>query len=311
MSFCCKSPDGYHDLSLFKDTANNLIGNACIAGASLDDLKKLGVGDLMVRLERLQAGNVLVMRDGRYVLAFPVITGRRREALNAAIRPVAQALAPRVEAMRGEILRAVPGHEDMVFHLLWSRVVDQIWCRAWQREGRPGDCPPGGDWVLYPVSPSTFGTNSWGNEVAVTWNQQTRCALTPVVFDERTGLLNAAMGRPYEGPKANALQRFGLLAPGGRFLGFAYQSDGALDSLLERLTADYASLVAGRYDYGRLAASLGIPADQLWVIILHETAYAVFADLDRAGTLRLPPVLRGAGALADCSQAVSFLLHRK
>jgi hypothetical protein len=215
-----------------------------------------------------------------------------------------------VSAIRDQIVKAVPGQERIAFHLLWSRVMDQVFCRAWQQQRRPGDCPPGVDWVVYPASPFTFGTNAWANDFAVTWNLQSRCAITSVVTDARTGLLDAAKGKPYVGPEAEALRRFGLIDPGGRFLGFAYESDGALDSLLDRLTNEYATLVGNRYEYDRLAASLGVPVDQLWVILLHETAYAVFADLDRAGTLHLPPVLTGASDLASCRETVSFQLQR-
>jgi hypothetical protein len=310
MSFCCKPADGYHDLDLFRDSTNNLIGNACIPGIGVDELRRLGIADVEERLERLRAGNVIAVRDGRCTLTFPVITGRRRDDLAAAVRPVARALAPRVAAMRDEIAKAVPGHEEMVFHLLWSRVVDQMWCRAWRREHRTGDCPPGVDWVLYPASPFTFGTNSWGNDFAVTWNVQTACAVTPVVTAARTALLRAAAGGRYEGPEADSLRRFGLLDADGRFVGFAYRDGGPLDRLLDRLTNEYAALVVGRYDYEGLAASLGIPVAPLWVILFHETAYAVFADLDRGGELHVPAVLAGGGAPTDCRATVSFLLRR-
>ena len=309
MSFCCKPADGYHDLDLFKDSTNNLIGDACIPGAGVDELRGLGIADLDERLGRLRAGNVIALRDGRCTLTFPVITGRRRDDLAAAVRPVARALAPRVAEIGEEIARAVPGHEEMVFHLLWSRVVDQMWCRAWQREHRAGTCPPGVDWVLYPASPFTFGTNSWGNDLAVTWNWQTRCAVWPVVTAVRTALLDAAAGKKYEGPEADSLRRYGLLDADGRFVGFAYREDSPLDSLLDRLTTEYAALAAGRYDYRRLAASLDIGVEQLWVILFHETAYAVFADLDQDGKLRVPRVLAGAGEPADCRATVSFQLH--
>jgi hypothetical protein len=219
MSFCCKPVDGYHDLELFKDSGNNRIGDACIRGATIADLRALGVRDLAARLDTLRGGNVIRWSSGRCFLTFPVLTGRRRDALAAAVRPVAEALAQPVVALRDSIVRAVPGHEEMVFHLLWSRVMDQVFCRAWQRERRPGECPPGADWVVSPASPYTFGTNSWGNDFAITWNPRTRCAVTPVVTAARIGLLDAARGRPYTGPQAGALRQLGLIDTTGRFLG--------------------------------------------------------------------------------------------
>jgi len=49
MSFCCRPADGYHDLDLFKDAANNRIGNAVIHGATIADLQRLGLSDLAAR----------------------------------------------------------------------------------------------------------------------------------------------------------------------------------------------------------------------------------------------------------------------
>jgi hypothetical protein len=310
MSFCCEPVDGYHDLDLFQDSINNVIGNAAVSGATLRRLRALGVGDLDARLTTLRKGNVLRLDRGRYVLTFPVITGARRNALEAAIAPVARALAPAVTVLRDTLLRAIPAHEDMAFTLLWSRVIDQVWCRAWRREAHAGDCPPGVDWVLLPASPYLFGTNAWGNDFWITWSRRTRCALTPALNDARSAVLAAARGAAYGGAHRDELVRFGILDSSGRFQGFAFPADGPLDSLLDRLTGDYAALVVHRYDTPRLAATLGVSADQLWVILLHETAYAIFGELDRTGSLDIPPVLLGSDRLAECRRTVSFMLAR-
>lgn len=310
LSFCCKPVDGYHDLDLFQDSINNVIGNAAIQGATRHDLRALGVADLDARLSRLVKGNVLRLERGRYVLTFPVITGARRDTLEAAVVPVAAALAPAVAALRDTLVRAIPGHEEMTFNLLWSRVIDQVWCRAWQREGHAGDCPPGADWVLLPASPYFFGTNAWGNDFWITWNLRTRCALTPALNDARMAVLAAARGATYAGAHRDDLIRFGILDANGHFQGFAFPAYGALDSLLDRLTDDYAGLVVHRYDYARIAGTIGVPVDLLWVIIFHETAYAIFRDLDRTGSLDIPPILLGRGPLTDCRQTVSFMLAR-
>ena len=218
-------------------------------------------------------------------------------------------LAPDVARIADELRRAVPTHPEMVFHLLWSRVMDEMWCTTWRMEGRP-NCPPRTDWVIYPHSRFEVGTNYWEADYAITWNRRAECPMNDAVSHARLLLLKAAWGQAAAGPALPALRSVGLLNDVGRFRGFAYHAHGSLDTLVDRLTREYAAMVTRAYDYDSLSRKLGIPVDQLWVVLLHETAYAVFENLAASGSLAPPAVLMGKGDLHDCRTLVSFRLDK-
>jgi hypothetical protein len=84
--------------------------------------------------------------------------------------------------------------------------------------------------------------------------------------------------------------------------------DDSVDKLLDKLTNDYAALVANAYGYKQVSRSLGLPADELWVAIQHETAFAILQDLSEAGQLSIPGSLKGIGNTRDCRAAISIRL---
>lgn len=300
------------DLNLLQDSVNNRIANACIHPASLRQLEKLNLPDLKPRLLVMTRGNVLVQRDGTYTLSFPVIAGHVRAALERTVHEEAAHLAPSVALMLDQVRTAVPGDEGISFHLLWSRVMDRIWYRTWQMENRPGKGPPFVQWVLYPESRFHFGTVSYdgvlgGGSNAISWDRESICgAFYPGRYQEE--LLRAEWGGAASGTVVEVLQPLGLLNPDGRFTGFAYHADGPLDELLTKLTNRYAELVTNAYDYEALSKRWGIPVDELWLVMLHETAYAIFGDLVQSGKLTIPAPLRGVGDESACRQTISFRL---
>lgn len=295
------------DLDLFRDAANNRIGNACLQGASRAELEKLGLTDLDSRLKALVDGNVLVIEGGKYEMAIPVLVGKKRDEVDAVVRQKAERISPQVAVMLGKIQAAVPEHREMAFHLLWF-VMDNIWGRTWQREHRVGDGAPRLDWIIYPEHPFMFGNNSWGNYYVHSWGPHNICPFG-VLPESRVMLLKAAWK---QGPVTRGvaeLEQMGLVDADGNFQGFSYRAGDPLDKLLEQLTEEYAALVTNAYDYDSLAASLNISSDKLFVILLHETAYSVFENLSRSGKLQIPSVLQGKGDLSACRDVVSLRLE--
>jgi len=297
------------DIGLLSDSVNNRIGNACIRGCSRSELTRLGISDLDRRLQKLVDANTLTVKDGKYRVGFPALIGGARNEVAVIVNRVADRMSPRVSVMVDQIRASVPRHEDIVFHLLWSRVMDEVWCQAWQLEHRSGNCPPGVEWLVYPQHKFYVGTNYWAKDVAVTWSRHSLCS-SEIVLDSRLPLRKAAWGQKYTDDNIPALQRLGLLDDRAQFQGFAYHIDDPLDKLLNQLTKDYAALVAGAYDYSRVSRSLGISSEELFVILLHETAYALFENLSRSGKLQLPPVLNGVGETVECRSVASLLLNQ-
>ena len=69
-------------MKLFRDSANNAIGVACISQPELPDLQKLGIPDLASRLEIMGKADDLRVRNGRCFLTFPVLVGAQRGDLH-------------------------------------------------------------------------------------------------------------------------------------------------------------------------------------------------------------------------------------
>ncbi len=119
-------------IDLFRDATNNTIGKACIYGASKNNLKNLDIKDLEQRLTQLINGNAIIVKEGKYFLSFPVIVKKQREMLERVVTEKALALSSQVEVMLQKIQKEVKGSSDVLFHLLWSRVMDEIWDKAWK-----------------------------------------------------------------------------------------------------------------------------------------------------------------------------------
>lgn len=135
------------DMRLFQDATNNAIGLQCMRRSLISDLKKLGIPDLEQRLDALTKGNAIVLRDGSCSVTFPIIVGPQRDRLQDSVQPVAAKLAPQVAKFADRISAAVPNHADVVFHLLWSRVLDDVWDQAWKATFSSSG-PPDSTWVI-------------------------------------------------------------------------------------------------------------------------------------------------------------------
>jgi hypothetical protein len=300
-------------MPLLRDSVNNAIATACIGGATHDDLAKVGLDDLDQRLKNLVAGNILVLRGGRYFIAFPVVTGETREKLTAEVDAVAREITPQVVPLLDQIRVAVPDRPDMVFHLLWSRVMDRFWWRAWQRAFHHGT-PPTTEWRIYPSHPFMVGTNSYdygvnGDSFSVTWNSETNCN-TRLVLASQLELDRGGWGLPVASTHNEDLKQLGLFDADMKFEGFAYHHGDRLDKLFKRLSDKYADLVASAYNYEQLGKSFNVPPDELFVIIQHETAYAILENLNHAGKLELPAVLSNPAELRSCRSLVSVMLAK-
>jgi len=300
------------DDGLLFDPENNRIANACLNGASHGELTRLNIPDLDSRLQKMQTGNLLSTQQEVYVLTIPVIAGKNRLELSHEVSRAAKRMAPGVAIMLDQIRAAIPGDQEMAFHLLWSRAMDRMWYRTWQREGRPGKGPPFARWIIFPAHPFMVGTVSYdgvigGGSNAKSWSHQSICgSFHPSEF--QSDILKGAWGQRVSVANLKALQSVGIFDKAGTFTGFAYHRGDALDTLLDRLTDDYAAVVTNAYDYDRLSKEYRIPVAELWLAIQHETAYAILAELVTSGKLAEPEPLKGTGDTRLCRSVISVRL---
>jgi tetratricopeptide (TPR) repeat protein len=298
------------EVQLFADPANDAIGVACVDHPRVEVLSRLALPDLSQRLERLRQGRLLRLADGRCSIDFPVFVGGRRRELQSVVDEAAARLAPRVMAMQQRLRAGVSKRPEIVFHILWSRVMDDAWDEAFRAAFR-ADGPPNAIWVVYPKQRFAVGTNSGGapgyGSYALTWSDATRRRLHET-SDAIVDAFRVAWNKTVAPSGAMRLRELGLLSAQNTQRVFAFQADDATDRLIADLRAQYATLAAAAYDYAALGKRFGVPRDQIFLILLHETAWAVFGRLASTHQLQVPAVLMGSGSPADTVQLLSLRL---
>jgi tetratricopeptide (TPR) repeat protein len=294
----------YPRMSLVRDTLNNRIAALCLGGASLADLEALGIDDLGERLNALEEGKVLNLVDGSCSIAFPAFVGSERERLAEIADSAALELSPLVGELVGRLRVELGDREDMLFHVLWSRVIDEIWSDAW-RAPSPGTQVPVVAWVVHPEHAFAVGTNygsmPGGGDLALTWSNNFTDHLSAFP-DANYELFKTAWGEPFEDAEVRAaLEGYGVFDESGEPQLFSFRRDERLDRVLTGMVGEYAEAVAQTFDWGEIGARLDIHPGDAYIVVLHEVAYAIFEHLYRAGTLEIPSLLLDG---SDRTQAV-------
>ena len=296
-----------------QDSVNHLLARVCVAGASIDELERLGIADLRPRLDTLAAARVVRLDGRRCEAGFPVFLGARRAALTHEADAAAARLAPFVESLAVRVDSLAGGRGDITFHLLWSRVMDAAWDAAWRR-AFPKDSLPTVRWLVAPEARFAVGTNYdqavGGGSLAATWATHFTEHLEPLA-DHQLELTQLAWRRPVGDDSARAvLVRFGLLDSLGASRLFAFPAGGPLDSALDRLAQAYGARAATAADWVQAGRRLETDPRDLFVILLHEIAYSVFGRLSSAGRLDVPRVLTDGLPRTDAARLVSLVLGR-
>jgi hypothetical protein len=303
------------DHKLLEDPINNHILNMALGGVTRAAVESAGIADADSRLAALVKGQCLTFDGGTYRVRFPVISGEAREAVRALVDSAVAPVVKRVAAMAARLAQAVPGRRDALFHLLWSRAMDKFWWPAWRAVYSKPKGAPAAAWVLRPDHPFQVGTNYHnlpGNgEIAVTWSNAASRHIGPIMA-ARADLARLAWGMPPLLPaNVDGLRAAGCLDDAGRVRPFVLRDGDAIDRLTERIAKDYAAVVAKLYDYDALALRFHVAPGQMFAILQHETAYAIYDALVAEGALVFPPALRSEGDTSACAQLVSLRLEKR
>ncbi|MFI5096062.1 MAG: hypothetical protein ACHQIK_21790 [Candidatus Acidiferrales bacterium] len=203
---------------------------------------------------------------------------------------------------------AVPDRRELVFHLLWSRVMDDIWDRAWQASFGITQLPDA-TWAVSPQHSFTIGTYFYplpGNGLLALTQGPNSWKYKNKVISLSADLHLLAWGRTAPADDQGKLQELGMLDTAARFRVLSYRKGDSLDRLLEELASEYAKDLAGVCSYNALAKSFGITPAQAFYMFLHETAYAIFDDLSRSGDLRVPSILTSGDESSRVVEVVSI-----
>ncbi len=296
-----------------QDSITLRLARACVAGATMGELERMGITDVRSRLDTLVAARVVRLDGRRCAAGFPVFLGARRAELTREADTAAARLAPFVESLAVRVDSATGGRTDVTFHLLWSRVMDVAWDAAWRR-AFPRDSLPVVRWLAVPERRFAVGTNYeqtvGDGGLAVTWATPFTEHLAPLA-DRGLELTQLAWRRPVTDDSARAaLVRFGILDSLGTSHLFAYPAGGPLDSALDALARAYGERAATAADWTEAGRRLGTDPRDLFVILLHEIAYGVFERLSAAGRLEVPRALLAGTPRTDAAGLVSLALGR-
>jgi len=287
------------------------IMNAVIAGWTYSDLKNKLPDSLDGILARLGKENVIRMEKEKITILFPVLTGEKREKLNNLVRLKIKERSPAIDSLIIPLRKQLKEHPRLVFHFLWSRVIDNCWWDLYNSEFHTKKGPPSIAWIIYPPHPFQCGTNydqtTNNSQIAISWSYN--------IFDEFFTLPSTAAF--YSLAKHDTLKagdqeffmKYGLMDRNRVSQLFTYEEGGRLDLLCDSLKAVYAGKLKGMFDYRSLNKEYGIPAPDLFIIMGHEVAYSIFQMLYEQKKDIFIPILRESNPERNFSYLTSFRLR--
>jgi len=310
------------DWQALRDPNNNPILVACVKGSTEESLRDLGIADLQQRLQRLERGNLIRKADGYYTLAFPAVVGEKRERLRKYAEQAAQKLVPLGEKMIAQIRPHLAGRDEMLYHVLWSVVMDggPAWDAAraeMNKKVKAGDTSTENKaWLLYPSHPFRAGTNSYGNSsgrLRITWSRNTPSpnAIRRIISQHENQLVQAIeQNSPVASADArNALGKYGLVDEAGKLCLYAIKRDSEAANVYRDLGRQFGQQAMNHLDVAKVVDMLGVSPGVALVIAYHEICWQLLQDLAEKKVLAVPRIVAKAGTEAsEAYQLVSLTI---
>jgi len=315
----------YHcnvDWGALTDLENNPILNACLSGATYKELESLQIAELTVRLQKLQSGDLIRKNGDKYKLAFPAIIGEKRSKLQEVAEEMALKLLPVAEKMVREINPHLKGRDDMMYHVLWSIVMDGP--IAWQTVKTELDKKLKKDnssigniaWVMYPSHTHRAGTNTYDDlhigPVIITWSLNT--PMPPIIHQTikryETQLIQSAMNnQPLKEQKARqTLAQYGLVDKNGVAHIYIIDVDSEEAQTYKKLGSQFGQEFMAHLNIEKVTDILGISPEQSLVIVYHENCYEILKQLSDKKKLEIPKiVLKARANPAQVYRLISFI----
>ncbi|HCO95203.1 MAG TPA: hypothetical protein DIU00_14835, partial [Phycisphaerales bacterium] len=292
------------DWQALNDPNNNPILVACLEGRADESLKPLGVYDVKQRLERLQRGNLIKKVGDRYVLAFPAVVGDKRDRLRTYAEQAARQLMPFGEKIIAQIQPHLAGRDEMLYHVLWSVIMDggPAWDAARAEMNKKisnGDTSTENKaWLLYPPHPFRVGTNSFNTSyghMKITWSPNTPGpnVIGRVIAKYMNRLAQAIERNTTIGSAEikDALGRYGLVDEGGKVRLYTIQSDSSAAKVYMKLGAEFGWQMMAHLDVEKVAGMLDVSSGIAFVIAYHEICWQLLQDLAEQKVLEIPSIV--------------------
>ncbi len=277
-----------------RDKKARMIINAIIDGCSYHDLQQKYPDSLDNKLEELISGKVIERNRDSFKLLFPVVVGENRAKLRNMIRKRMDESGLKLDTLIVALNRYVSGDPRMVFHLLWSRIIDDCWWNLYNSVFETDKGPPSIAFLVFPPHPYQCGTNSdysSANDMfAFSWSYN--------LFNDSFSVpsaksfFNLAENKAIPKPDRDFFLEHGLTDTTGVSLLFTYVQGDRLDSLCDTLKSVYINKIKGLFDYSELSRIFQIPAADLFIVAAHEVAYELIGMLHERNSVFIPIILK-------------------
>jgi len=324
------------DWQALYDPNNNPILMACLTEITEESLQALEIPDLHQRLERLERGHLMKKVGERYQLAFPSIVGKKRVKLKKIVEESAIRLLPTCENMIRQILPTLKDHKEMVYHVLWSVIMDGP--LAWQAAGQTlkqqvkhGDTSFNNKgWLVYPRHPFKCGTNSYGIP-----SGQLRISHSPNVFRAIRSSISqrqldmsqyraeffqlikqaaqaAKQGRPIASKSTRqTLYKYGLVDRQGKPKIFIIQCDPnnlEVIRLYVEMGRRFGEEIILNSDIIKIADALDVEPGIAFLVAYHEISYEVLERLAEKKILDIPDIVTKSNDISEISKLISLTI---
>lgn len=294
------------------DKTCRAIMNATIGGDTYEQLQQKFPDSLDLKLGKLIDGKVLERNKSGFTLLFPVLAGDKRAQLQAIIEKRISKKDVSLDPIIRALKQALPERPEMVFHFLWSRIMDECWWNLYNTTFQTEKGPPSIAFIVYPPHPYQCGTNSDytpdNDMFAMSWSYS--------LFNESFSVpssksfFSLATGNPVPEPDRDFFVKHGLLDAKNQARIFTYPEGGSLDLLCDSLKTIYADMIRDLFDYKELSKIFQIPADDLFIVVSHEIAYELIRMIADKKELYIPILLQN-NPKQNFEFLVSIRLHNK
>jgi len=312
------------DWQALNDPNNNPILVACLKGVADESLKPPGILDVQKRLEMLERGNLIKKADGRYTLAFPAVVDDKRDQLQKYAEQAALQLVPFGEKMIAQIRAQLAGRDEMIYHVLWSVVMDSgpAWdaARAEMKKkiGAGDTSTENTAWLLYPSHPFRVGTNGYNTSnghLAITWSRNTpRPDVIGGIMSQHVSQLAQAIEQNAAITSAqakDALGKYGLIDEAGKVRLYAIKADSQAAQSYAELGTQFGRQMMTYLDASKVAEMLGMLPGAAFVIAYHEICWQLLQDLVENKALEVPLIVaKGGTDTSETHQLVSLAIIR-
>jgi hypothetical protein len=273
-----------------KDNLSKKIMNAIINGSTYDQLLEEFPDSLDGRLENLISGKIIEKNGNGFSILFPVIVNDRRTELAGIIHESIMAKGLTIDTIIGILKQRFDKDPRMIFHFLWSRIIDDCWWDLYNETFKTKKGPPSIAFIVYPPHSFQCGTNSDYSEsndmFALSWSYN--------IFDESFRIPSAKSFFQLSRDTVISItdkeffEKHGLLDPNHRSVLFTYHQNDPTDQMCDRLKELYINKVKGLLDYNELGKKFQIPPDELFIVCSHEIAYEIISETYRKRQIFVP-----------------------